>query len=136
MAISGTPADGDSFTMAPSQRTDIFTVLDQAIETVKAGTSAPTALQQGLGRALSELDSGMNRVQAVRSYAGDQLNRADRLDTGMKDEALTQEGARSRAEDIDMIKALSDVETQKVGLQAALQSYAQMQKLSLFNYIS
>ena len=122
--------------MAPSQRTDIFTVLDQAIATVKAGTSAPTALQQGLGRALSELDSGMNRVQAVRSYAGDQLNRADRLDTGMKDEALTQEGARSRAEDIDMIKALSDVETQKVGLQAALQSYAQMQKLSLFNYIS
>ena len=122
--------------MAPSQRTDIFTVLDQAIATVKAGTSGPAALQQGLGRALSELDSGMNRVQAVRSYAGDQLNRADRLDTGMKDDALTQEGARSRAEDIDMIKALSDVETQKVGLQAALQSYAQMQKLSLFNYIS
>ena len=136
ITIKGEPADGDSFTMAPSQRTDIFTVLDQAIATVKAGTSAPTALQQGLGRALSELDSGMNRVQAVRSYAGDQLNRADRLDTGMKDDALTQEGARSRAEDIDMIKALSDVETQKVGLQAALQSYAQMQKLSLFNYIS
>jgi flagellar hook-associated protein 3 FlgL len=34
-----------------------------------------------------------------------------------------------------MITALSQVETQKVGLQAALQSYAQMQKLSLFNYI-
>ena len=85
---------------------------------------------------MSELDSGMNRVQVVRSYAGDQLNRADRLESDMKDQALTQEGARSRAEDIDMITALSDVETQKVGLQAALQSYAQMQKLSLFNYIS
>ena len=136
IVIKGEPANGDSFTMAPSKRTDIFTVLDQAISTVKSGTNGSAALQQGLGRAMSELDSGMNRVQAVRSYAGDQLNRADRLESDMKDQALTQEGARSRAEDIDMITALSDVETQKVGLQAALQSYAQMQKLSLFNYIS
>ena len=136
ITIKGTPADGDSFTMSPSERTDIFSVLDQAIATVKAGTTGSTALQQGLGRSMSELDAGMNRVQAMRSYAGDQLNRADRLDSDMKDQALTQEGARSRAEDIDMITALSDVETQKVGLQAALQSYAQMQKLSLFNYIS
>lgn len=135
-SIKGDPANGDSFTMSPSKRTDIFAVLDQAISTVKSGTTGSTALQQGLGRAMSELDSGMNRVQAMRSYAGDQLNRADRLESDMKDQALTQEGARSRAEDIDMITALSDIETQKVGLQAALQSYAQMQKLSLFNYIS
>ena len=136
ITIKGSPADGDSFTMSPSKRTDLFTVLDQAIATVKTGTTGSTALQQGLGRALSELDSGMNRVQAMRSYAGDQLKRADNLESDMKDQALTQEGARSRAEDIDMITALSEVETQKVGLQAALQSYAQMQKLSLFNYIS
>lgn len=135
ISIKGTPADGDSFIMSPSSRTDIFSVLDQAIATVKGGTAGSAALQQGLGRALSELDSGMNRVQAMRSYAGDQLNRADRLESDMKDQALTQEGARSRAEDIDMITALSQVDTQKVGLQAALQSYAQMQKLSLFNYI-
>ncbi|MGU3629420.1 flagellar hook-associated protein FlgL [Comamonas sp. C24C] len=135
ISVKGTPADGDSFTMSPSTRTDIFSVLDQAIATVKGGTTGSTALQQGLGRALGELDSGMNRVQAMRSYAGDQLNRADSLESNMKDQALTQEGARSRAEDIDMITALSQVETQKVGLQAALQSYAQMQKLSLFNYI-
>lgn len=135
ISIKGTPADGDSFTMSPSTRTDIFSVLDQAIATVKGGTAGSTALQQGLGRALGELDSGMNRVQAMRSYAGDQLNRADSLESDMKDQALTQEGARSRAEDIDMITALSQVDTQKVGLQAALQSYAQMQKLSLFNYI-
>lgn len=135
ISIKGAPSDGDRFTLSPSTRTDIFSVLDQAIATVKGGTAGSAALQQGLGRALSELDSGMNRVQAMRSYAGDQLNRADRLESDMKDQALTQEGARSRAEDIDMITALSQVETQKVGLQAALQSYAQMQKLSLFNYI-
>ncbi|MEG0445553.1 MAG: flagellar hook-associated protein FlgL [Comamonas sp.] len=135
ITIKGEPADGDQFVMEPSKRTDLFSVLDQAIAAVKQGTNGSTALQQAIGRSLSEIDAGMNRVQSMRSYAGDQLNRADRLESGMKDQALTQEGARSRAEDIDMITALSDVETQKVGLQAALQSYAQIQKLSLFNYI-
>ena len=136
VTIQGDPANGDSFSMTPSTRTDLFRVLDDAIAAVKNGTKGSTALQQSLGRSLSELDAGMNRVQAMRSYAGDQLNRADRLESDMKGQALTQEGARSRAEDIDMITALSDMENQKVGLQAALQSYASIQKLSLFNYIS
>jgi flagellar hook-associated protein 3 FlgL len=90
-------------------------------------------MQQALGRGLNELDAGMSRVQAMRSFAGDQLNRADRLEDDMKNQATQQEAARSRAEDIDMIKALSDVDMQKVGMQAALQSYASSQKLSLFN---
>jgi flagellar hook-associated protein 3 FlgL len=93
-------------------------------------------MQQALGRGLNELDAGMSRVQAMRSFAGDQLNRADRLEDDMKNQATQQEAARSRAEDIDMIKALSDVDMQKVGMQAALQSYASIQTLSLFNFIN
>ncbi|MDR0225006.1 MAG: flagellar hook-associated protein FlgL [Burkholderiaceae bacterium] len=134
--ISGDPATGDSFTLAPSERTDLFSVLDNVIAGVKNGGTDPGGLQQVLGRGLNELDSGMSRVQAMRSFAGDQLKRADRLEDDMKGQALQQEDARSRAEDIDMIKALSDVEMQKVGMQAALQSYASIQKLSLFNFIN
>jgi flagellar hook-associated protein 3 FlgL len=35
-----------------------------------------------------------------------------------------------------MIKGISEFQNAQVGYQAALQSYAQVQKLSLFNYIS
>jgi flagellar hook-associated protein 3 FlgL len=35
-----------------------------------------------------------------------------------------------------MIQAVSDFQRQQTGYSAALQSYAQIQKLSLFNYIS
>ncbi|MEQ6436161.1 flagellar hook-associated protein FlgL [Comamonas sp. w2-DMI] len=138
VAISGEPATGDSFTLAPNQNdpTDLFSVLDQVIADVKAGRSDPGRLQSGLKRGLSELDAGMSRMQAVRSFAGDQLNRADRLESDMKDQALTQEGLRSQAEDMDMVQAISDAQVQQAGLQAALQSYASIQKLSLFNYIS
>lgn len=136
MKISGNLATGDSFTLGPSQRSDLFSVLDNVIAGVKNGATDAGAMQQALGRGLNELDAGMSRVQAMRSFAGDQLNRADRLEDDMKNQATQQEAARSRAEDIDMIKALSDVDMQKVGMQAALQSYASIQKLSLFNFIN
>lgn len=136
VGISGNPATGDTFKLAPSQRTDLFSVLDGVISAVKNGGTDPGGLQQGLARGLNELDAGMSRVKAMRSFAGDQLNRADRLEDDMKNQADQQEAARSRAEDIDMIKALSDVDMQKVGMQAALQSYASIQKLSLFNFIN
>ena len=42
---------------------------------------------------------------------------------------------KSRAEDIDMVKGIADFQNQQTGYQAALQSYAQVQKLSLFNYL-
>ena len=42
----------------------------------------------------------------------------------------------ARAEDLDMIKGISDFQNQQVGYEAALKSYAQVQKLSLFNFIS
>ena len=46
------------------------------------------------------------------------------------------EADRSRAEDLDMVKALSEFQNQQTAYSAALGSYAQIQKLSLFNFIN
>ncbi|MEG0047093.1 MAG: flagellin, partial [Comamonas sp.] len=131
----------DKFTIKPSERSDIFSVLDKAIDAVRNGSNADGstasgALSHAIAKGLAEIDTGMSRMQTVRSYAGDLLNRADRIENGLSAQSVQQEADRSRAEDLDMIPALSEKETQNVGLQAALQSYAQIQKLSLFNYIS
>jgi flagellar hook-associated protein 3 FlgL len=77
----------------------------------------------------------MNRVTAARGLAGDLLNRADRISTNQESRSVQLEADRSRAEDLDMIKGISDFQNQQTGYSAALQSYAQIQKLSLFNYI-
>ncbi|WEE78264.1 flagellar hook-associated protein FlgL [Comamonas testosteroni] len=140
LTITGEPAAGDSFTVSPSQRSNIFSVLDKAIDAVRNGSNtdgstATGALTHAITKGLAEIDTGMSRMQTVQSFAGDLLNRADRIETGLSAQSLQQEADRSRAEDLDMIPALSEKETQTVGLQAALQSYAQIQKLSLFNYI-
>lgn len=140
LTITGTPADGDSFTVAPSERSDLFSVLDEAIAVVRNagqpdGTTASGTLAHGLAKALAEIDTGMNRLQTVRSFAGDLLNRADTIATHLGARALQLESDRSAAEDVDMITALSELKTQQTGYSAALQSYAQIQRLSLFDYI-
>lgn len=140
VTVSGTPKTGDSFTLNQSTRSDLFSVMDRAIDAVRNGANADgstaSSLTQAIGRGLTEIDSGMSRLQTAQGLAGDMLNRADRIEDGIKDREVQLEADRSRAEDIDMIKALSDVDMQKVGLQAALQSYASIQKLSLFNFIN
>lgn len=140
LKITGTPADGDTFTVTPSERSDIFSVLDKAIGVVRDagnpdGTTASGALAHGLAKGLAELDSGLNRMQSVRGFAGDLLNRADTITDNLGARALQLETDRSTAEDVDMFAALSEQKTLQTGYTAALQSYAQIQKLSLFDYI-
>lgn len=132
LTLSGTPAVGDTVKVDPSA--SIFSVLDNAIRDIGNATNSNAAIQ-AVGQALNNLDIGMGRVSAVRGQAGDLLNRADRITDNQGKRSIQLEADRSRAEDIDMIQGLSDFENQHTAYQAALQTYAQIKKLSLFNFI-
>ncbi|PJC11454.1 MAG: flagellar hook-associated protein 3, partial [Comamonadaceae bacterium CG_4_9_14_0_8_um_filter_60_18] len=60
----------------------------------------------------------------------------DRISANQENRSIQLESDRSRAEDLDMIKGISDFNNQQTGYQAALQTYAKVQQLSLFNFIS
>ena len=131
--ITGKPAVGDTIALDP--RPSIFSVLDDAIRGIGNAVDA-NAATQAVGQALHNVDIGMSRISSTRGQAGDLLNRADRIASNQESRSIQVEGDRSRAEDLDMIKGVSDFQNQQTGYQAALQSYAQVQKLSLFNFIS
>ncbi|MBI2751705.1 MAG: flagellar hook-associated protein FlgL [Burkholderiales bacterium] len=132
LSIKGAPAVGDTMSVDP--RPSIFSVLDDAINAIGNAPDG-NAAQQAVGQALNNVDLGMSQISAVRGQAGDLLNRADRINANQDKRKIQVEGDRSRAEDLDMIKGVSDFQNQQTGYQAALQSYAQVQKLSLFNYL-
>lgn len=122
----------DMFTKTPI--VSVFSVLDNAIRDIGGATDG-TAASLAVAQALTNLDISMERVSAVRGQAGDLLNRADRITATQEKRSIQLEGDRSRAEDLDMIKGISDFNNQQTGFSAALQTYAQVQKLSLFNFI-
>ncbi|HAU58186.1 MAG TPA: flagellar hook-associated protein 3 [Comamonadaceae bacterium] len=140
LKITGSPNNGDSFSIAPSQPSNVFEVLENAIGAIRNarnpdGSTDFGSLTHGITRGLTEIDSAMNRLQASRGLAGDLLNRADRIEGELNTRAVQLEDDRSRAEDLDMIKGISDFQNQQVGYEAALKSYAQVQQLSLFKFI-
>lgn len=134
-AAHGTPANGDTVSLIPSKRTDIFAVVDAAIATVD-GQPNGNVFTHNNTLALAQLDSAMDRLRSARGTAGELLKRADIVNNNQEDKSIQLETDRSRAEDMDMIKGISEFQTKQTGYSAALQTYAQIQRLSLFNYIS
>jgi flagellar hook-associated protein 3 FlgL len=133
LTLTGTPAVGDTVSIDPSA--SLFSVLDDAIANIGSAANG-NAAAQAVRQALGNVDFGMSRVSSVRGQAGDLLNRADRISDNQDKRSIQLESDRSRAEDLDMTKGISDFQNQQTGYQAALQSYAQIQRISLFNYIT
>ena len=135
LVAHGQPANGDSLSVTPSTLTNIFKVLDDAISGLD-NKPGGNQVSQTVALALKQIDTGMDKLQAARSQAGVWLNRADTITSAQEANTIALEGAKSRAVDLDMAKGISDFKLLDTGYQAALQSYAQIQKLSLFNFIN
>jgi len=134
--IKGAPAAGDSFAVTPSTPDlDVFETLDRAIAILKNPGANPGQVQQAVNSGLRDLDSVMGHMQAARAETGSMLNRLDSLDGRNQDRALWAKSVQADAEDVDMVQAISDFRNQQTGYQAALQSYASVQRMSLFDYI-
>ncbi|MDP3577780.1 flagellar hook-associated protein FlgL [Methyloversatilis sp.] len=130
----GVPVNGDTVAIAPSTRSDLFAVMDAAIAGIDKKSNGHL-LAQSTSLSLAQIDSGMDRIQSARGVAGELLKRADIIDGNQEDKTIQLQADRSRAEDIDMIKGISEFQNQQTGYDAALQTYAQIQRLSLFNYL-
>ena len=136
--LPGDLVPNDVVRLAPvDQPTDLFATLQRAIDALRyTGTNQPANITQELDRALVEMDKGTDRILDTRGRVGEWLNRADSMGDMFADKALFHQKEKSDNEDLDMVKGISDFQNLQIGLQAALQSYGQVQKLSLFQYIA
>jgi flagellar hook-associated protein 3 FlgL len=134
LTLSGNPAVNDNVKVTIDASPSVFTVMDDAIRDI-GGATTNNAASQAVATALQNIDLSMERISAVRGQAGALLNRADSISSNQESRSVQLEADRSRAEDLDMVKGISDFNSLQTGYQAALQTYAQVQKLSLFNFI-
>ena len=133
--ISGDPANGDVFEIAPSTPVSVFDAVDQAIADLNTPNRNGTQNAQAASTNLAEIDSVMGQLQSARSQVGATLNRADGVTDRLSALKLASQTERSNAESLDMTQAISDFGNQQTGYDAALKTYSLVQKLSLFNYL-
>lgn len=138
MSVTGQPASGDTFTIAPSANQDIFATLDQlitAIETGGGGMTANTALANALNTALNNFDNAIDVSLTITASVG---ARAKEIQTGQAnadDLTLQYETTLSGLTNLDYAKAISELTFNQVSLEAAQQSFVRIQGLSLFNFL-
>jgi len=133
--ISGSPANGDVFEMAPSTPISVFDAVDQAVADLNTTNRTGTQNAQAASTNLAAIDSVMGQLQSARSQVGATLNRADGVTDRLSALKLASQTERSNAESLDMTQAISDFGNQQTGYDAALKTYSMVQKLSLFNYL-
>ena len=136
--VKGTPANGDSFSLSPSTHQDVFTTLQNLVSTLEAGVSDPvgqTRLNNGINRALTDIDQGLGRMLEMRAQVGARINTIDSQKDTNDDFTLHLQSALSDIQDLDYAEAASRMNLQLLGLQAAQQAFVKVQGLSLFNFL-
>jgi flagellar hook-associated protein 3 FlgL len=139
VTVTGTPAAGDSFDIAPSGNQSMFATLTQLTAALNkpADTAASSAqLATSLASALTNIDQDVSHLSTVAASVGARLNllTAQTTTNTATSTALTTQ--QSSLQDVDYASAVSTLNEQMVGLQAAEQSYAAIAQLSLFKYLT
>jgi len=139
LEVKGAPANGDSFSVAPSQNQSVFTTVTDLIQTLRSpgsGSSYNAALANGLANASSNMKNALDNVLTVQASVGARMKEIDYLDSTGTDLDVQYQSTLSGLQDLDMVAAISLFSQQQTTLQAAQLSFKTMSGLSLFNYIS
>lgn len=108
----------------------LFTTLNKLITDLEAGVTS------NLQSSISDLDNGLNQVLSVHVSVGQRMNENDAVKSSGQSTALQYDQTLSGLQDLDYAQATIELNKQSLGLQAAQQSFAKIQNLSLFNYIN
>ncbi len=136
VAVTGTPAAGDRFDLVPSTPDlSIFDVLDRASTALSTAGRSNPQIAQANGQLLRDIDASLGALQSARSVAGQVLARIEGETSRLADLELNGRLERSQAEDLDLVAAISEFQGRQTSYDAALKSYAMVQRLSLFDYL-
>jgi flagellar hook-associated protein 3 FlgL len=138
VTITGTPAANDEFEIQPAQELDMFAMLEDLATTLEGGPGGggtKAEFNTNIGAAIANLDQALDRVVGVRAEVGARLSAIDQAESTREDEAVDLQSLLSDLRDVDYAQAISKLNQQYAGLQAAQAAYTRIAQMSLFDYL-
>ena len=137
VTLNGNPLPGDSFTISEEENISIFSTLNAAIDWMEKGSVSTNQEQHAVDYStiLNQLSSAMTHISSRQVDSGLRLQVLESQRSRHLDSQLYLESGKSRIEDLDFAKAISEFEQSKIALQASQQAFTKIQNLTLFNYI-
>ena len=136
--LTGMPALNDTFTVARSRSEDLFTSLNNLVTTLETGgTTAAQGAQfnSDMARSIQQLDQSSDHLLSIRAEIGARLSSLDSAATAREDHQVELKTTTSQLRDLDYAEAVTRMNQQLMGLQAAQASYSRIAQLSLFSYL-
>jgi flagellar hook-associated protein 3 FlgL len=124
--------------LKPVRTQSVFATMDDLIATLEkpvASDADRKMLTYKLGAAGENIDNALNNVLTTRASVGSRLKELDALDDAGSARDLQYADQLSGIQDVDYVKAISDLSQKQMMLQAAQQSFVKVSGLSLFNYL-
>ena len=136
--ITGSPQEGDTFSVSSTSTLDSLTNLKQLTEGLQALTDSSVdqvTLQDLIGKSLQNIDNAITNVLQTRSKVGARLNTIESTQNLHLDTDLVSKKLLSNLQSLDYSEAVSRLSFQSMVLEAAQASFAKISTLSLFNKI-
>lgn len=140
VAFSGTPADGDTFTVTAgaATKTDMLSVVEKLANGLSGLTDSPqdqALLDEVIADSLITLDQVIEQISHTEANIGARLNTIENANNTNVDLELVNKEILSNLEDLDYTQAISDLSQQSFVLEAAQSSFVRISNLSLFNFL-
>ncbi len=136
--VTGAPTAGDVFTIDASVNQSLFDTYQGFVDLFQTPVVTPADQGQFFSRynaLLDSLDQGLDNLTRTESRVGGRANAAEVEQFVQEDLTVYLQTAIAEFEDLDYAEATSRFQLQSIALQAAQQSFARIQNLSLFNYL-
>jgi flagellar hook-associated protein 3 FlgL len=139
VTLTGQPATGDTFSVAPSTNQSLFTTVQNLVTALQGGSSGSTASQAKLNNsingAINNIDQALDHTSTVRADIGGRLNSITTQLSESGAQQIQLKTSISGLQGLDYASALTKLDQQNVTMSAAMQAYTLTQGLSLFKFL-
>ena len=138
VTLSGQPAAGDSFTLAPSSNQSLFTTVQNLVSALQTGVTTPasaTALNNSINSAINNIDQALSQSSNVRATVGGRLNSITTQQSVATSQQVQLKTTISNLQGLDYASAITTLDQQNTTLSAALQAFTLTQGLTLFKFL-
>jgi flagellar hook-associated protein 3 FlgL len=119
--------DGDGDEIFGSGAASVFALVDNIVAELRNGTN--------IGVRLTELDSRLEAVNGQRATMGTRHSQIMRADDMNLEQSIALESQRSSIEDVDLAKAVLDLQLQEMSYQASLAVTARVLQPTLMDFL-
>ncbi|AOJ64041.1 flagellar hook-associated protein FlgL [Burkholderia ubonensis] len=140
--VSGTPANGDTFTITPAPQagTDVFASLDSMIAALKTPVTgnpvAMAALNNAMATGATKLSNTMNNVTTIQAGVGGREQEIKAMQAVTQTNSLQVSSNLADLTSTNIVSTISQFTQLQNALTGAQKAFVQMQNLSLFQYIN